>query len=83
MARAVARGARDRMENSGDEFHSRVENAFAEFTSLDWQRRHPECGRIVSVDGRGSENQVHGRVVDALVQNLPLALGMLSSDTVG
>jgi len=83
MARAVARGARDRMENSGDEFHSRVENAFAEFTSLDWQSRHPECGRIVSVDGRGSENQVHARVVDALVQNLPLALGMLSSDTVG
>lgn len=83
MARAVARGERDRMENSGDEFHFRVENAFAEFTSSDWQDRHPECGRIVSVDGRGSEEEVHARVIDALAQNLPLAFGMLSSNAAG
>lgn len=83
MARADARGVRDRMEILGDEFHSRVESAFAEFTSADWQRQHPECGRIVSVDGRGSEDEVHARVVESLALNLPDAFSMLAMDTVG
>lgn len=83
MARAAARGARDRMENLGAEFHSRVESAFAEFTSSGWQRQHPECGRIVSVDGRGSEDEVHARVVESLSRNLPGAFGILAMDTVG
>lgn len=68
MARVAARGAHDRMERSGDDFHSRVEQAFAAFTSDEWQRSHPECGRVVGVDGRGSAEVVHTRVVAAIVK---------------
>lgn len=80
MARANARGAQDRMESSGDEFHLRVERAFAAFLDPEWQGAHPECGLIVRVDGCGSEDEVHSRVVQTLAQNLPLSFGMLAMD---
>ena len=69
LARASARGAHDRIERSGDEFHAKVEEAFALFARDDWQRAHPECGRIVVVDGQGSPAEVHSRVI-AQVQPL-------------
>lgn len=79
MARATARGAQDRIEQSGDEFHDRVERAFSRFARSDWQSAHPECGRIVVVDGRGDPSEVHERVIDALAQNLPDQFAMLSN----
>lgn len=77
MVRATLRGSHDRIERSGDEFHARVEQAFARFADGDWQREHPECGRIVSVDGRGEPEEVLARIVAALAQNLPDSFGML------
>ena len=78
MGRATARGAHDRIEQSGDEFHKRVESAFASFTHRDWQLEHPECGPVAGVDGRGTPDDVHARVLDALARNLPLRFAMLS-----
>lgn len=78
MSRVAARGAHDRMEQSGDEFHARVERAFARFASGDWQRAHPECGSVVSVDGRGAAAEVHLRVLALLAAHFPERLSMLS-----
>jgi dTMP kinase len=83
MERAAARGARDRMEQSGDQFHQRVERAFVRFASGDWQRMHPECGPIVVVDGRGDPAEVHGRVAATLSQSLPERLAILTSGEAG
>ena len=77
MTRATQRGEQDRIEQLGDVFHTRVERAFARFTSGDWQRQHKECGLIVGVDGRGAADEVHGRVADALARNLPERFSML------
>lgn len=62
MARAARRGERDRMERAADEFHRRVGEAFARFASAEWQRAHPECGPIVTIDGTGSEDAVFARL---------------------
>jgi dTMP kinase len=75
LARASERSGHDRIERSGADFHDRVENAFATFASSDWQEAHPECGTIVIVDGRGSTDDVHSRLVDALARNLPSRFG--------
>src|SRR6266540_1414075 len=40
--RAAIRGIHDRIESSGQEFHQRVERAFAEAGSAEWQEDHPE-----------------------------------------
>ena len=58
MARAAKRGDGDRVEKAGDEFHQRVNEAFSSFTDGNWQRAHPECGRIVRVEGVGSEDEI-------------------------
>ena len=71
LARASSRGGHDRIEGSGEAFHARVEGAFDLFASSDWQREHPECGRVVMIDGRGTAEEVHERVKAALAQNLP------------
>jgi dTMP kinase len=78
MSRATQRGNRDRMEQLGDDFHDRVEKAFARYITGDWQKEHPECGMIVSVDGRGDPQHVHERVVDSLARNLPERFSTLS-----
>lgn len=78
LERVTARGEHDRIEKSGDEFHGRVERAFTRFASGDWQRTHRECGPIVEVDGTGTPDAVHERVVDALAQNLPEHFAKLS-----
>ena len=78
LERAAVRGAHDRMELSGDEFHDRVERAFAEFTDREWQRSHQECGPVASVDGRGEPADVHARVLNTLARNLPERFSMLS-----
>lgn len=66
MARAMARGRADRMEQTGDSFHGRVASAFAAFTSAEWQRAHPECGPIVPVDATGDAAAV-ARRIDAVL----------------
>lgn len=71
MKRAAARSGKDRMEQLGDDFHDRVERAFARFTSGDWQRLHRECGPIVAVDARGEAGEVHDRILEALAVNVP------------
>jgi len=73
--RMAARGAADRMERAGDDFHDRVEAAFARFAAPDWQRRHPECGPIVDVNGAGSERDVFERVLAALAARWPSPFG--------
>ena len=66
MRRADKRGARDRMESSGDAFHRRVEQAFARFAEPAWQAAHPECGPIVSVAAAGSEDAVAAAIMQVL-----------------
>ena len=83
LARAAARGSHDRMERSGDEFHSSVASAFSLFATEDWQLGHPECGPIVKVDGTGAPEIVHGRIAAALAQNLPDEFGMLAEAGTG
>jgi dTMP kinase len=71
IQRAARRGAHDRMEQADAGFHDRVSRAFAEFATTAWQTAHPEAGRVVSVDARGTEAQVHERVVAAVNAALP------------
>ncbi len=66
LARAMERGGHDRIERADVAFHERVARAFDEFATPEWQRVHPECGTIVSVDGRGAEADVFARVLAAL-----------------
>jgi len=80
MRRAAQRGARDRMESSGDDFHSRVEKAFAEAATPAWQREHPECGPVIKVDGTGSREEVFGRVVGALLTAIPNRFAALEEE---
>ena len=71
MRRADKRGARDRMESSGDAFHRRVEEAFARFASPEWQAAHPECGPIVTVEAAGREDDVFASIMRVLVSRWP------------
>lgn len=60
--RMRSRGAPDRLERAGRDFHARVERAFETFLDPQWQRAHPESGPIVMVDGTGGEAEVFERV---------------------
>lgn len=71
LQRAQARGGHDRMERADEAFHGRVARAFEEFATHDWQRAHPEAGPVVTVDARGSEEEVYARVTRALEQRWP------------
>jgi dTMP kinase len=71
LARAQQRSASDRMEQSGDAFHGRVERAFADFVTRSWQQAHEEAGPIVAVDGSGSADEVHAHVVHEVTTRFP------------
>lgn len=71
MARAVARGAADRMEQTGDLFHARVAAAFEHYAGEEWQREHPECGPIVAVDATGDPATVGARIDSVLNRRWP------------
>ena len=72
LARAAERSSsHDRMEREGATFHERVARAFDAFARPEWQRAHPECGPIVSIEGDGSERDVARRVREALVTRWP------------
>jgi dTMP kinase len=79
LERADARGKRDRIERSGDDFHGRVANGFRQFTDPKWQHSHPECGPIKLIDGTGDEVAVQKRVVSALVSAFPQPFGAIKS----
>lgn len=71
LARAARRGAHDRMENADAGFHDRVARAFAEFATREWQVAHPEAGPVVTLDARGSVEDVFSRVLAALEKRWP------------
>jgi len=79
LGRADARGKRDRMERSDDDFHDRVGNAFRKFVEPAWQHSHPECGPIKLIDGTGDEVTVLKRVVSALAAAFPQPFGRIKS----
>jgi dTMP kinase len=81
LERADARGERDRMERSGDDFHADVGNAFREFADPAWQDSHPECGPIKLIDGTGDEATVHERVISALASSFPQLFASITSQT--
>lgn len=71
LDRAGARGAHDRIERSGSDFHDRVARAFVTYLTEAWQAAHPECGPIVRIDARGDEQTVFARVRRALEDRWP------------
>ena len=74
LQRAAERGAQDRMERSGAEFHDRVRAAFVEFASPSWQAGHLEAGPIVLIDASGPESVVAGRIAAAVGTRWPQTL---------
>lgn len=70
-ARALQRGAPDRMESQGDGFHARVAAAFARFENPDWQQGHPEVGPVLGINASGAADDVERRIVNALAEALP------------
>ena len=60
------RAGPDRMEREAHDFHERVAAAFETFSTHDWQAGHADCGPIVPVDATGSEEQVSGRLREAV-----------------
>lgn len=82
LERADARGARDRMERSSDDFHGRVSSAFRQFTDPKWQHSHPECGPIKLIDATGDETAVHQRIVSTLASAFPQPFGSNELKTV-
>ena len=79
LSRADARGARDRMERSDDDFHDRVGKAFRQFADAKWQHSHPECGPINLIEGNGNEKTIHQRIVASLSAAFPQPFGILKS----
>lgn len=78
LERAERRSATDRIERSGREFHARVEEAFAEFSTREWQGTHEECGPIVALDASGAPEAVEALVLDVVTsrfRELRTALG--------
>jgi dTMP kinase len=76
LARAATRGGHDRMERSGDAFHTRVTLAFRDFATAGWQAAHPECGAIHLVDASGDPEEVATRVWRALASLRPETFGV-------
>jgi dTMP kinase len=75
LRRAASRGGSDRMEMSGQDFHRRVAQAFREFGTDDWQREHPECGEIVTIDATQPQNVVADAVNVELERRFPAFFG--------
>ena len=71
LARASRRGPQDRMEQAESAFHARVARAFSDFATAEWQKQHPEAGPVVTVDARGSVEDVFARVRSTLESRWP------------
>ncbi len=71
LRRARERGAPDRLERSGDDFHGRVSRAFRSFADEAWQSAHGECGPIRAIDARNEPEQVCDRIWRELCTYIP------------
>lgn len=71
QARALARGAADRMEREDLAFHARVRDAFDLALSATWQARHPEVGPVTAVAADTAVEAVTVRCLEALVTRWP------------
>ncbi len=71
LERMRLRGSTDRMERESVEFHARVTAAFQEATATAWQARHPEIGRVVSIDAVGDVDEVTARCLAQLALSWP------------
>lgn len=80
IERVSQRGAHDRIEQSSIDFHQRVEQAFVEAATPEWQQMHPECGPIAIVDARGSRDDVSMRVIEALLDAMPQRFSALTDE---
>ena len=65
------RSGHDRIERSSRDFHERVAAAFDVFSTEAWQAAHPECGRIIGVDAKGTEDEVFARLRNAVESAWP------------
>jgi dTMP kinase len=81
IERVSQRGSHDRIEQAAFDFHQRVEQAFVESATPEWQKLHPECGPIIQVDGRGPRDDVSDRVVAALLRIMPERFAALKEET--
>ena len=81
LERAGRRGGHDRIERAELAFHERVAKAFDRFSTVAWQRSHPECGPIEIVDASGTESEVFDRVLIALHRNWPETFPSLSNES--
>ncbi len=71
LARMAARGATDRVEQEGLDFHRRVQAAFLEATNPTWQIGHPEVGPVYEIDASGSADVVTARCLSKLAACCP------------
>lgn len=71
LARVTRRGAHDRIELADADFHRRVSSAFSQFATTEWQVAHPEAGQVVTIDARGTVEEVFARVLSALEKRWP------------
>lgn len=83
LDRASSRGDTDRMEQSAEDFHARVADAFRTYATGEWSALHPECGPIVRIDGSGPRDTVFARVVGELATRLPDVFGVLRAAPAG
>lgn len=71
LARVARRGAHDRLERADAAFHERVAGAFSVFTDPRWQRAHPECGPVESVDATAGVTEVFKSIAEVLRRRWP------------
>lgn len=71
MRRMRARGATDRLEREGDDFHRRVLAAFDAAADTAWQDAHQEVGPVLPVDASGSPDVVTARCLEQLAASCP------------
>lgn len=81
LNRASMRSAPDRIEKEDRSFHARVASTFLDATSESWQLAHPDCGRIVQIDGSGTADEVTQRCVAFLAERWPERLGALLDES--
>jgi dTMP kinase len=71
LARVAQRGAHDRLERADRAFHERVARAFGTYADAAWQRTHPECGPVVSVDATAGVAEVSAKIRQVLQRRWP------------
>lgn len=71
MSRMHARGATDRLEREGVEFHTRVQTAFAAAVDSAWQAGHPDVGPVYAISASGRPDDVTSRCLEQLATCFP------------